>query len=65
MALVLIAPLTSVLLGTTAELRASLVSPVLCLSAVLVLTATVSLWLMLSPSAAYRRWVERRDARAR
>jgi small-conductance mechanosensitive channel len=64
-ALVLIAPLTSVLLGTTAELRASLVSPVLCLSAVLVLTATVSLWLMLSPSAAYRRWVERRDARAR
>jgi hypothetical protein len=64
-ALVLIAPLTSVLVGSTTELRASLVSPMLGLSALLILTATVSLWLMLSPSAAYRRWVERRYASAR
>ena len=64
-ALVLIAPLASFVVGTTTELRASLVSPMLLLSALLILTATVSLWLMLSPSAAYRRWVERRYAGAR
>jgi hypothetical protein len=63
--LVLIAPVTSFVFGTTTELRASLVSPMLCISALFILTATVSLWLMLSPSAAYRRWVERRYAAAR
>jgi hypothetical protein len=64
-ALVLIAPVTSLLVGTSTELRASLVSPMLGISALLILTATVSLWLMLAPSAAYRRWVERRYASAR
>jgi hypothetical protein len=62
-ALVLIAPLTTVLFGSTTALRASLVSPMLGLSALLILGATVSLWLMLAPSAGYRRWVERRYAR--
>lgn len=63
-ALVLIAPATAVVVGSTAALRASLVSPMLCVSALLILGATVSLWLMLAPSAGYRRWVERRYARA-
>jgi hypothetical protein len=58
--LVLIAPLTGVLIGTTTALRASLVSPILLLSALLIVAATASLWLMLSPSEAYRRWVARR-----
>ena len=59
--LVLIAPLVSVLV-TAPELRLAIVTPALSLSALLILTATVSLWLMLCPSEAYRRWVARRYA---
>jgi hypothetical protein len=61
--LVLIAPLISVLVGA-GEFPVAIVTPVLCGSALLILTATVSLWLLLAPSEAYRRWVARRYARA-
>jgi hypothetical protein len=62
--LVLIAPATSVLVGGTTELRLSLVPALLAVSASLIFLATVSLWLMLAPTEAYRRWVERRYASA-
>lgn len=60
--LVLIAPI----LGTVfdmEQLPTAVVTWTLLLSSLLILTATVSLWLMLVPSAGYRRWVERRFAR--
>jgi hypothetical protein len=60
--LVLIAPLTSVLVGGTTDLRISLVPALLSASALMILAATVSLWLMLAPTEAYRRWVARRYA---
>ena len=62
--LLLIAPLTGAL-APTAELRAALVTPLLCVSSLLIVVATGSLWLMLLPSAGYRRWVARRYAAAR
>jgi hypothetical protein len=62
--LVLIAPLTSVLVGGTTDLRISLVPALLAASAAMILAATLSLWLMLAPSESYRRWVERRYAAA-
>ena len=64
-ALVLMAPVTSVLAGRTTELRMELVPPLLGLSALLILGATLSLWLMLAPTEGYRRWVARRYATAR
>jgi hypothetical protein len=63
--LVLIAPVTSVVVGGTTDLRISLVPALLAASAAMIFVATVSLWLMLAPSEAYRRWVERRYAAAR
>jgi hypothetical protein len=60
--LVLIAPATSLLVGGTTSLRLSLVPALLTVSAAMIVVATVSLWLMLAPSEAYRRWVERRYA---
>lgn len=60
--LVLIAPVTSIVVGGTTELRISLVPALLTASALMILAATVSLWLMLAPSEAYRRWVARRYA---
>jgi len=62
-ALVLIAPITSAVFGM-AHLPAGAVTSILLFSSLLILVATVSLWLMLVPSASYRRWVERRFARA-
>jgi hypothetical protein len=51
-------------LAPTAEQRA-IVSPwLLTLSGILILTTCVAYWLMLSPTAGYRRWVERRHAAA-
>jgi hypothetical protein len=63
--LVLIAPVTSVVVGGTNDLRISLVPALLTASALMIVAATVSLWLMLAPTEAYRRWVERRYAPAR
>jgi hypothetical protein len=63
--LVLIAPITSVLVGGTNDLRISLVPALLAASAAMIFAATVSLWLMLAPTEAYRRWVARRYAAAR
>jgi hypothetical protein len=62
--LVLIAPVTSLVVGGTTDLRISLVPVLLAASALMILAATVSLWLMLAPSEAYRRWVARRYAAA-
>ena len=58
-ALVLMAPLVTALVHTDA-LRVALAPFLLMLSSVLIFGATVSLWLMLKPSARYRRWVESR-----
>lgn len=60
--LVLIAPIFSATVGT--DIGVGLVTGALLGSAVLIAMATVSLWLMLVPSRAYRRWVERRFAGA-
>ena len=60
--LVLIAPVSSALAGGTTELRLSLIPVLLAFAAVLILAATLSLWQMLAPSEAYRRWVTRRYA---
>jgi hypothetical protein len=60
--LVVMAPLTSVLVGGTSDLRISLVPGLLCASSAMIFAATISLWLMLAPTEAYRRWVARRYA---
>lgn len=62
--LVLMAPIVTALVHTH-ETRVALAPALLLLSSVLILAATVSLWLMLSPSERYRRWVSARYAAAR
>lgn len=62
--LVLIAPLVTAFVPSQ-ELRMALAPGLLLCSALLILAATVSLWLMLAPSPSYRRWVARRHAPAR
>jgi hypothetical protein len=59
--LVLMAPLTSAL-TETAEERLRFAPGLLLLSALLILGACTATWLMLAPTEAYRRWVERRFA---
>jgi len=58
--LVLMAPVVNVLTDLT--VRRDLAPWLLLLSASLILASCVSLWLMLVPSARYRRWVEARHA---
>lgn len=58
--LVLMAPVVNVLTDLT--VRRDLAPWLLMLSALLILASCVSLWLMLVPSARYRRWVEARYA---
>jgi hypothetical protein len=58
--LVLMAPVTSAL--TDLEMRRSAAPWLLTVSGTFILASCVSLWLMLVPSARYRRWVERRYA---
>jgi hypothetical protein len=60
--LVLMAPVVTVLTDLAA--RSDLAPWLLMLSASLILASCVSLWLMLVPSARYRRWVEARHAAA-
>jgi hypothetical protein len=59
--LVLMAPLVTALVQTQAQ-RLAMAPFLLLLSALLILAATVSLWLMLAPSARYRSWVNARYA---
>jgi hypothetical protein len=58
--LVLMAPVVSAL--TDLETRRHAAPVLLMLSALLIFSSCVSLWLMLVPSARYRRWVEARYA---
>jgi hypothetical protein len=60
--LVLMAPITSAV--TDLEMRRHAAPWLLTVSGTLILVSCVSLWLMLVPSARYRRWVERRYAGA-
>jgi hypothetical protein len=57
---VLMAPVVSAL--TDLETRRHAAPVLLMLSALLIFSSCVSLWLMLVPSARYRRWVEARYA---
>lgn len=61
--LVMIAPVVTWAVPSPAE-RAALAPPLLAVSALLILVTCVSYWLMLAPTAGYRRWVERRYAPA-
>jgi hypothetical protein len=62
--LVLMAPLVTELVHTQAQ-RLAVAPFLLLLSALLILAATVSLWLMLAPSARYQSWVEARYSASR
>jgi hypothetical protein len=61
--LVLMAPIVTASM-TDIDARRVAAPWLLLLSALLILSSCVSLWLMLVPSARYRRWVEARYARA-
>lgn len=60
--LVLMAPVMTAAL-TDLDVRRGAAPWLLALAALLILSSTVSLWLMLVPSARYRRWVDARYAR--